>query len=139
MIRFFRSVLATLVAIAEGIESLTQAVQTALGGMSDVTALGDRLASLEASQRRIEAEAEALVIKAESKFKAARAAEERTRHAQARSRVDEELEEDEEPGGVHPAYAGRGEAGGMPPMSNHVGAGSLSGKEIQRARKRGLI
>lgn len=89
-----QSLVAALWSIAEGLQGVLAAWE-AEGG------LRERVDQLEMSRARWEAEIEGEMVKVESRFKAARASEERTRHLM---RSNEDHEGDEEGEGALEAY-----------------------------------
>lgn len=108
-----------------------------------------RVTDLERRLSQAMAEAEALTIKAESRFKAARAAEERERaHREKAEEAAEQLAglDEEELASLPPEYlnliqrgdVGGGEAEGMQPMRSPVADGP-TGKERAKALKWGRV
>lgn len=90
MIQWFRDLLGEL----RGIRTTLGGVLEALHGLhtagSDTSTLEARLAALELSIDKREAQAEAVLLQAEGKFKAARASEERARRLAESSEASEE-------------------------------------------------
>lgn len=80
MIRYFKKLLAAIQAIAQSCAVLGDILSTGVREASGVQGFEDRLSSLERTLDVREAQAEATLERAESKFKAARASEERARH-----------------------------------------------------------
>lgn len=114
MISYFRNVLAELRLICAALGELVDAVHALNTRGADTTALDARLAALELEIDKRDARAEALLLKAEGKFKAARASEERARRLAegVEQSEEEELEE------IRQAYADAGI-----PLGNGGGSG----------------
>jgi len=142
MISWFKNVLLELRRIAEALGGLVDAVHALNIRPSEDAKLAARVADLELSVDRREAEAEALLLKAKGKFDAARAAEERTRRlAEGNARSDEELEESVleayAEAGIPLSDAPNGEEEGVPPVSTRLGRRHES-KQNALSKKWGL-
>lgn len=108
-----RALQGTLSRIADALQAISVSIdeREVAGPYEGDQELRTRLDALERSRATWEAEAEGLIIKAESRFKAARAAEERARHLLK----DRDAEEDED-GWAEDEDAPRGRAEGVPAM-----------------------
>lgn len=87
---YFKALLETLQGIQAALDRLVPALIKALAVSAAHGDLEDRLASLERELQTWEARVEGDMMRAESRFRAARSAEERTRHAQRADEDDEE-------------------------------------------------
>lgn len=90
MISYFREALRALQALSTGVHTLCDLCRLHLEESGGAPRLEGRLEELERTRAKWEAELEGLMLKAEGKFNAARAAEERTRAKEKRA---EELHE----------------------------------------------
>lgn len=119
MKRWFSRLLQAIEAVATELHGLRTDVADA---PEEVSALEARVADLERSQANWKAECEGLLLRAENKHKATRAAEERTRRLAESAGVDEEGLADLPPH-IRTLYTGDGGGGeeeGVPPMSEDV-------------------
>jgi len=139
--------------LSEGVRSLVTVI-TALAGLVDAVLeawaedgkLRERVGALEASVTQNMAEAEALEIKAESRFKAARSSEERARGIlNAAEELNSQLAPDDEdgPGEIPPEWfdlqARNGIGGEAPGVQQvHEGVGFPTTREQEKARARSL-
>ncbi len=125
------SVLSEIRALPAAIRSLTEAVQEVVELMAENGPAIERLEALERSRATWEAEAEGSFLKADSRYKAAAAAEARSRvmEKNASKLADPFAEEgDEVQEGVSPEHALVRAAEALQPMYPDVG--SLSPKEL---------
>ncbi len=113
--------------IPDALHRLTSTLQALAEAQRDNGPSEERLDELERSRSIWEAEVEAGMMKADSKYKAAAAAESRAR--KQNEKLDPFLEEsDEIPEGIPPQYADFGPAETVPAM--HQDLGLLSPKEL---------
>lgn len=109
------------------LESIRQVLQDFCAGLNmegpDVGAVVARLDEIERTRALWEAELEGVLLQAQNKFRAARAAEERARHL-AKSFASDEDGLEELPEGIRELYSGDGEGGeaeGVQPVHESVG------------------
>lgn len=127
MIRYFRSVLETLQELSTGVWQAVGLLQELLEG-SNPGALVERLEALERNQAKWEAQVESELIHAESRFKAARAAEERARHQAQKVEAEPDEYDEEELEEIAEAYrpflsegdGARSPEGGVHPVRDRV-------------------
>lgn len=117
MINWARALLGTLKEIATALGACVAVLEAGLTVRSETSDFEQRLAALEREITKREAEAEATLVQAESRFKAARAAEERARHHARTAEVAGEGEEDLSPEEIAAAY----EEAGLPLGDAEVG------------------
>lgn len=144
-------------ALLEALQSLNHGLFRVCGMLEEVSqriptddALQERVEALERSRATWEAEVEGQLMKAESKFKVARASEERARGMMKRAEEAEEAGEGDEEileevpdwyiDLVREGHAGGGEAGGVQPVREDVEGNSgrpAAGKDQAKALKWG--
>lgn len=144
MISRFKAALEALITIPALLASLAEAVQEAASGPRRDDDLAQRVAALERERASVLAEAEALITRAESRFGAARASEERSRgmlkRAEALAGVEDGDEESEDPFEAYGdlfqrSYGAGGQEDGVQPVP--PGVAPVSGKDLARAMKWG--
>lgn len=96
MFRSLRSLSEALHSLSSSLQSISDLLPEVLQAVSTHEPLEERLAELERDRHQWEARVEAELVRADSKFKSARAAEERTRTMTAHERADEDGAESEE-------------------------------------------
>lgn len=145
MIRFFKNVTSSLQAIAAALDTLNALLSEGIREASGVAGFEDRLGTLERELDKREAQAEATLERAQSKFASARAAEERARgFANAQKRPDNGDEGDDVDQeqldayleAIQQGYDPTGPAEGVQPVPPGVGD-RRSEKQALRARKLG--
>ena len=125
MFDWFRNLLRTLEDLRGAVLAVVEAIHGLHTQSVDTSALETRLRAVELALDKREAEAEATLMRAEAKFKAARASEERARRlAESHEQSDEEIADE-----IREAYAdagfhlGNGEGSpeeGMPAMPSRL-------------------
>lgn len=129
MISWARALLASVQSIASALSHLGELLEGQVRVGSDTADLENRIGAVERRLSHELAEAEATYVKAESKFKAARAAEERARHhaksANGAEDGEETFTEDElvaayEEAGIPLGDEAAGPGEGMPPVPSRM-------------------
>lgn len=143
MIRFFRQLPGSLRELVEVLGYVASRLDAVVQGLQEDGGLADRVAEMERTLERRDAQTRALLEEVEARFRASRSSEERARHMIKRMAPDdEEAPEGDEEGPdaveewlhqVQASHAARGEEGGVQPVPSDVAP--ISERETLRQLK----